>query len=210
MSKRVLLADDHHVLRQGLKGLLEQRGFTVVAEAADGRTAVELAKALRPDVALLDILMPGLNGVDAAHEIAAACPGVSIVLLTGASDDRFVLDALRDGVRGFVLKTEATEDLVQAMHQVSRGGIYMSPTVSGVVVRALRAATGVLADELTARERQVLQLIGEGRATKQIAATLKVSVKTAEFHRARIMKKLGVHDTAGLVRYAIRRGWITA
>jgi two-component system response regulator NreC len=207
MADRVLLADDHAVLRQGLTALLEKRGLEVVGEAADGQAAVELARRLRPDVAVLDIVMPLLNGVEAAHQIARACPETGVILLTMHTEDHYVLQAIRDGVRGFVIKTQAAEDLFQAIHEVRRGGIYVSPGISAAVLQALQAATGPR-EPLTHRERQVLQLLVEGKATKQVAGLLKISVKTAEFHRGRIMKKLDIHETAGLVRYAIRTGLI--
>jgi DNA-binding NarL/FixJ family response regulator len=206
-AARVLLADDHAVVRQGLKALLEKRGLEVVGEAADGQAAVELAKRLRPDVAVLDIVMPLLNGVEAAHQIARACPEIGVILLTMHTEDHYVLQAIRDGVRGFVIKTQAAEDLFQAIHDVRRGGIYVSPGISAAVLQALQAATGPR-EPLTHRERQVLQLLVEGKGTKQVAGLLKISVKTAEFHRGRIMKKLDIHETAGLVRYAIRTGLI--
>ena len=207
MSERVLLADDHAVFRQGLTALLEKRGLEVVGEAADGQAAVELTQRLRPDVVVLDIVMPRLNGVEAAHHITRAYPGVGVILLTMHTEDHYVLDAIRDGVRGFVIKTQAAEDLFQAIREVRRGGIYVSPGISAAVVQALRAAAGPR-QPLTHREREVLQLLVEGKGTKQIAGVLEISVKTAEFHRTRIMKKLDIHETAGLVRYAIRTGLI--
>ncbi len=209
MSERVLLADDHAVVRQGLRALLEKRGMEVVGEAGDGQAAVELTTRLRPDVVVLDIVMPRLNGVEAAHHITRACPGVGLILLTMHTEDHYVLDAIRDGVRGFVIKTQAAEDLFQAIREVRRGGMYVSPGISVAVVQALRAVAGPR-QPLTHREREVLQLLVEGKGTKQIAGVLEISVKTAEFHRTRIMKKLDIHETAGLVRYAIRTGLIEA
>src|SRR5438128_1804857 len=156
---------------------------------------------------VLDIVMPRLNGVEAAHHITRACPGVGVILLTMHTEDHYVLDAIRDGVRGFVIKTQAAEDLFQAIREVGRGGMYVSPGISAAVVQALRAAAGPR-QPLTHRERGVLQLLVEGKGTKQIAGVLEISVKTAEFHRTRIMKKLDIHETAGLVRYAIRTGLI--
>jgi DNA-binding NarL/FixJ family response regulator len=208
MSLRVVLADDHQVLRQGVRALLEQRGVAVVAEASDGQSAVALVREYRPDVAVLDIMMPLLNGIDAAHQIADDCPETRVVLLTALDDERYVTQGVREGVRGFVLKTQAAEDLAQAIHEVSRGGLYVSPGVSQVLVDACKAAAEQVAERLTSRERQVVQLVAEGKSTKQIAALLKITPKTAEFHRTRVMKKLDVHDVAGLVRYAIREGLI--
>ncbi len=209
MPLRVVLADDHQVLRQGVKALLEQHGVAVVAEASDGQSAVALVREHRPDVAVLDIMMPLLNGIDAAHQIADDCPETRVVLLTALDDERYVTQGVREGVRGFVLKTQAAEDLAQAIHEVSRGGLYVSPGVSQVLVDACKAAAEQAAERLTSRERQVVQLVAEGKSTKQIAALLKITPKTAEFHRMRVMKKLDVHDVASLVRYAIREGLIT-
>src|SRR5207244_6333542 len=138
----VLVADDHAVVRHGLKALLEKRGLEVVGEAADGQAAVELTTRLRPDVVVLDIVMPRLNGVEAAHHITRACPGVGVILLTMHTEDHYVLDAIRDGVRGFVIKTQAAEDLFQAIREVGRGGMYVSPGISDALCQALRAAAG--------------------------------------------------------------------
>ncbi len=203
---RVLLADDHDVVRQGLRALLERHGLDVVAEASDGRTAVEQTTALRPDVAVLDVAMPVLNGVDAANEITRCLPATRVILLTALNDVQFVAGALRAGVRGFVTKGQDIEDLVQAIRQVADGRLYASAGVSQAVLDAAQAVDTVAA--LSPRERQVVRLIAEGKSTKQIAELLKISVKTAEFHRARLMEKLNIHDTAGLVRYAIREGLI--
>ncbi len=203
---RVLLADDHDVVRQGLRALLEHHGLDVVAEASDGRTAVDQTTALRPDVAVLDVAMPMLNGVDAASEITHCQPATRVILLTALNDVQFVAGALRAGVRGFVTKGQDIEDLVQAIRQVAEGRLYASPGVSQAVLDAVQAVDTVAA--LSPRERQVVRLIAEGKSTKQIAELLKISVKTAEFHRARLMEKLHIHETAGLVRYAIREGLI--
>ncbi len=203
---RVLLADDHDVVRQGLRALLEHHGLDVVAEASDGRTAVDQTTALRPDVAVLDVAMPMLNGVDAASEITHCQPATRVILLTALNDVQFVAGALRAGVRGFVTKGQDIEDLVQAIRQVAEGRLYASPGVSQAVLDAVQAVDTVAA--LSPRERQVVRLIAEGKSTKQIAELLKISVKTAEFHRSRLMEKLHIHETAGLVRYAIREGLI--
>lgn len=209
MSLRVVLADDHPMLRQGVRALLEQHGVDVVAEASDGRAAVEAARRHQPDVVVLDIMMPLLNGIDAARQIAEACPETQVVLLTALEQERLVTESVHAGVRGFVLKTQAGEDLLQAIEQVSRGGFYVGAGVSQAVVRACRDAAAEDRARLTSRERQVVQLVAEGKSTKQVAALLDITLKTAEFHRARVMKKLDVHDVAGLVRYAIREGLIT-
>jgi DNA-binding NarL/FixJ family response regulator len=208
MPIQVLLADDHQIVRQGLRGLLERDGFKVVAEAADGREAVQLAGTTHPDVTVLDLTMPSLNGVDAAREILRSSPRMKAILLTVHAEEQYVLEALRAGVSGYVLKTQAADDLVQAIREVMRGSIYLSPGVSRTVVEAFRSKTDLPPDPLSPREREVLQLVAEGKTTKEVAAILGVSVKTAESHRMRIMSKLDIHETAGLVRYAIRRGFI--
>jgi DNA-binding NarL/FixJ family response regulator len=210
MPIQVLLADDHQIVRQGLKAMLEHEGFKVVGEAGDGREAVSLAEATHPDVAVLDLAMPGLNGLDAAREMLRASDRMKAILLTMHTDDPYVLEALRAGISGYVLKTQATLDLVQAIREVTRGAIYLSPGVSKAVVDAYRNKSDLPPDPLSPREREVLQLVAEGKTTKEVAALLGVSVKTAESHRTRIMSKLGIHETAGLVRYAIRRGLVQA
>jgi len=212
MPVRLVLADDHLVLRQALKALLEQRGLEVVADTADGRAAVDAVQRLAPHVAVLDVAMPILNGVDAAREIARIAPEVSVILLSGVDDARFVPEALKVGVKGFVQKSQGADDLMRAIEEVREGRLYVSPTASQAIVDACATPQGrtgpATGAQLTPRERQVLQLVGEGKSTKQIAEVLHISVKTAEFHRGRLMKKLNVHDTANLVRYAIREGWI--
>jgi two-component system response regulator NreC len=207
MAIRVLLADDHLIVCQSLKAVLEREGLQVVGEAADGREAVRLARALRPDVAALDLSMPLLNGLDAAREIQKACPRTRTILLTMHGEDTYVLQALQMGIRGYVLKSQAVTDLVRAVQEVSRGAVYLSPSVSGAVVEAYRTKKD-LRDPLTPRERTVLQLVAEGKSTKEVASLLGVSVKTAEYHRNSVMRKLDIHETASLVRYAIRRGLI--
>ena len=206
---RLVLADDHLVLRQALRALLEQRGLQVVADEGDGRAAGEAVQRLHPDVAVLDVAMPILNGVEAAREISRVAPKCPIILLSGLNDTRFVREALKVGVKGFVQKSQGCDDLVQAIAEVMEGRLYVSPGASQAIVDACATVEEAEnATNLTPRERQVLQLVGEGKSTKQIATTLAISVKTAEFHRGRLMKKLNVHDTANLVRYAIRKGWI--
>jgi two-component system response regulator NreC len=210
LALRVLLADDHQLVCESLKALLEREGFQVVGTAQNGREAVELARELHPEVAILDLAMPVLNGIDAARAILQDSPSTNTVVLTMHSQSQYILEALRVGVRGYVLKSQAAADLAQAIREVSRGMTYVSPAISRAVVEAYVAKSDTPPDPLTPRERQVLQLIAEGKRTKTIAALLGVSVKTAESHRARIMEKLEIHDTAGLVRYAIRRGLVQA
>jgi two-component system response regulator NreC len=206
MSVRILIADDHVMVRQGLKALLEREKYRVVGEASEGREAVKLAKSLHPEICLLDLAMPVLNGMDCTREIAKEVPECRVIVLTMHSEDHYVLAALRSGAAGYVVKTRAAADLLQAIREVNRGHFYLSPGVSGAVVTAYLARSELPADPLTPRERQVLQLIAEGKSTKEAAAVLEISVKTAESHRFRMMRKLGVHETAGLVRHAIRLG----
>ena len=208
MAIRVVLADDHELVRQGLKALLEREGFQVVGEASNGQEAVRLVPTVSPDVVILDISMPILNGVDAARELQKAAQRTRTILLTQHDEDQYVTEALRAGVRGYVLKNQAATDLVQAIQQVCRGEIYLSPSISRTVVEAFLSKTSLPTDPLTSRERQVLQLVGEGKSSKEIAALLGISIKTTESHRTRLMRKLDIHELAGLVRYAIRRGLV--
>jgi len=206
MVLRILLAEDEQIVRQGVRALLEQAGFEVVAEASDGREAIRLAERLHPDVAILDLAMPNMNGASAARELARVAPGTRTVVLTAHRGDEQVLAALEAGIKGYVLKTEAMADLVRALHEVARGHTYLSPGISETVVRTFLDKRDRPRDPLTPREKEVLQLIAEGKTTKEVAQILGVSVKTAEFHRSRLMEKLGIHETASLVRYAIRKG----
>jgi DNA-binding NarL/FixJ family response regulator len=206
MGVTVLLADDHPVFRQGLRALLEREMFQVVGEAADGFEAIAMAERLQPQIVVIDLAMPALNGIDAVREIVKRAPRAKAILLTMFTEEHHVLEALRAGVKGCVSKSQAAEHLLQAIQDVFVGGVYLSPHVSGAVVQAYLAKSDLPYEPLTPRERQVLQLIAEGRTTKETAAMLDVSVKTAETHRTNLMVKLDIHSTAGLVRYAIRRG----
>ncbi|MGZ4865947.1 MAG: response regulator [Candidatus Angelobacter sp.] len=208
MPVKILLADDHAVLRQGLRVLLEREGFEVVGEASDGREAVKLCDKLRPDVALLDVTMPLLNGIDAAREIMKSNPRTKVVLLTMHTEDHLILESLRAGVTGYVLKTKAASELVQALRAVCRGEMFLTQSISRTIVQAFLQNTPAPGTLISDRERQVLQLVAEGKTTKEIASLLGISVKTAESHRSNLMDKLNIHDTAGLVRYAIRIGLI--
>lgn len=207
MAIRVVLADNHALVRQGLKALLEREGFQVAGEASDGQELIRLVANVRPEIAILDISMPILNGIDAARELQKSSP-TKTILLTRHDEDQYVTEALRAGVKGYVLKNQAATDLVHAIREVCRGGIYLSPSISGTIVGAFLSKTDLPADPLTSRERQVLQLVGEGKSTKEVATLLGVSIKTAESHRTRLMQKLDIHETASLVRYAIRRGLV--
>jgi two-component system response regulator NreC len=205
---RILLADDHSMFRESLRVLLEKQGFEVVAEAADGKEAAQLARQLEPDIAVLDVGMPLRNGIDAAREIGRRAPNTATILLTVFEEDAYVMGALQAGARGYVLKTQAAAELVKAIREVARGSVYLSPGVSRAVVDACISGKPPEGDPLTDRERHVLQLIAEGKTTRETAEILRVSFKTAESHRVQIMRKLDIHNTAGLVRYAIRRGLI--
>lgn len=209
-DKKVIIADDHVMFRQGIKVLLENGGFRVVGEAANGHDAIRLTRQLAPQVAVLDFSMPLLNGIDAAQEIQRQSPCTQVVLLTMYDDEIYALEALKSGIRGYVLKSQTSSDLVSAIQEVLRGSIYLSPRISETVVKALINKQSQPNELLTCRERQVLQLIAEGKTTKEIAALLNLSVKTAESHRSRIMQRLDMHNVASLVRYAIRRGMIQA
>src|SRR6202166_1431903 len=208
MRTRVLLADDHSLIRQALRALLEKQGFQVVSEASDGQEALRSVEKTQPEVAILDISMPVLNGVDAARELVKSSPKTRVILLTQHDEEQYVTEALRAGVRGYVLKSQAGSDLIHAIKEVCRGSVYLSPKISRAVVDAYLSKSYVAEDPLSGRERQVLQLVGEGKSTKDIATHLGISVKTAQSHRARLMKKLDIHETASLVRYAIRNGLI--
>jgi two-component system, NarL family, response regulator NreC len=208
MPIRLVLADDHLLVRQSLRSFLEREGMQVAGEASDGRELIGVVARLYPEVAVLDISMPLMNGIEAAGEIRRAAPQTKIILLTRHDEDQYVTEALCMGVKGYVLKNQAATDLVQAIYQVCRGGFYLSPGVSRAVVEAFLSKTARPPDPLTSRERQVLQLISEGKSTKDVACLLGISAKTAESHRSRLMHKLDIHETASLVRYAIRRGLI--
>jgi DNA-binding NarL/FixJ family response regulator len=207
MAIRVLLADDHPIVRQGLRAVLEREGFEVVGEASDGREAIQLCERFHPEVAVLDVTMPLLNGIDAAREIRRSHPHTKVVLLTMHTEENFVLQGLRAGVSGFVLKQRSADELVRAIREVCKGEIFLSAGICRTVVDNL-FKTELSTEPLSDRERQVLQLVAEGKTNKETASILDISPKTAEFHRAHIMEKLDIHDTAGLVRYAIRQGLI--
>jgi DNA-binding NarL/FixJ family response regulator len=209
MSHRVLLADDHAIVRNGIKHILIQEGFAVVGEASNGREAVQMTKGLLPDVAILDFSMPLLNGIDAARQIREVAPRTKTLLLTMYKDESYVLRALRAGINGYVVKTQAAPDLVEAIRSILHGGLYLSPVISESVVKAALIQNERELDPLTPREREVLQLIAEGKSNKQISRELEMSVKTVDSHRRNLMVKLDIHETAGLVRYAIRTGLIT-
>jgi len=208
MPIRVVLADDHALVRQALRTFLEREGFEVVAEASDGQEVMRVVPKLQPDIAIVDISMPLLNGLAATHELKRSSPRTKVVVVTQHDEDQYVVESIRAGVRGYVLKTQVATDLVEALRQVDRGGVYLSPGISRAIVQAYLSKSDFPPDPLTSRERQVLQHIGEGKSTKELAALMGISTKTAESHRARLMQKLDIHETASLVRYAIRRGLV--
>lgn len=205
MSLRILLADDHLMVRQAIKVALAQAGLQAVEEASNGQDAISKCRDLRPDIAVLDISMPLINGIDAAREILRICPATKIVILTVHTQDKYLQESLRLGISGYVVKANTADELVKAIHAVARGDTYISQFVSPVVPNANRTRNGQ-AEPLGVRELQVLRLIAEGKSTKEIGHLLSVSEKTVRTHRANIMKKLEVQDTATLVRYSVGHG----
>jgi DNA-binding NarL/FixJ family response regulator len=211
MPTRVLLADDHRIIREGLRSLLQkQPDMEVVEEAQDGITAVRLTEKLHPDIVIMDIGMPDLNGIEAARQIVTRLKDVKVIALSMHSDKRFVLEMLKAGASGYLLKDCAFEELINAIRTVSSGQIYLSHRVTGVVVDEYLhnrpASESTVYSLLTAREREVLQLLAEGNTTKSIAASLHVSTKTIETHRQQIMEKLNLRSVAELTKYAVKEG----
>jgi DNA-binding NarL/FixJ family response regulator len=218
---RILIADDHEVARRGIRAVLESHpGWEVCAEAKDGREAVDLAAVAKPDVVLLDIGMPNLNGLEAARQILSVAPRVAILILTMHDSDSVVKEVLRAGARGFLLKSDAGRDLVAAVEALQDQRTFFTTRVSQMVLsgfldrdqahhlgpRKVHATQNVAGDVLTSREREVIQLLAEGKTSKEVATTLNLSVKTAETHRTNLMRKLGLHSVADLTRYAVRNG----
>ena len=207
---KILIADDHQMMRAGLRALLEQRpGVKVIAECADGREAVRLAQQLSPDVVVMDINMPDLNGVEATRQICADGKGPKVIAMTGYAPTTFAVEMLDAGASAYLLKTDAAVELSKAMDAVCAGKIYLSPDVSNEVMnKTPRQANGQksIFAKLSAREREVLQLLSEGKATKEVARRLNVSIKTVETHRRNLMEKLNMHSVAELTKYAIREG----
>jgi two-component system, NarL family, response regulator NreC len=207
---RVLLADDHTIVRDGIRRLLqEEPDMEVVGDAASGLEAVRAARELRPDVVLLDIAMPDLNGVEAARRILASNPGMKIIVLSMHSDVHYVHDMLAAGAVGYLLKQSAYEEVAEAIRAVSKDHAYLSPPVAGIVAEQFRMDGGVTGGDvspLTAREREVLQLLAEGNTPRRVAEKLHIGVKTVETHRRRLMTKLGITSLAALTKYAVRAG----
>ena len=211
MNVRVLLVDDHQIMREGLRALLEREPeIEIVGDAADGRRARDLVRSLAPDVVVMDVGMPGLNGIEATRQVRAANAHVKVVALSAHGDKRYVLHMLDAGASGYVLKITAHEELVRALFAVKEGKTYLCPEIAGFVVeRSMqeRAGSGLSAySTLGAREREVLQLVAEGKTSGEAAKAMHISVKTVEAHRRNIAEKLGLHGTAELTKYAIREG----
>ena len=208
MKVRILVADDHQILREGLVTLLEKAGMTVVGEAGDGRTAVRLAKELKPDMVIIDIAMPELNGIEATRQIVEEVPGVKVIALSMMADKHFVRGMLQAGASGYLLKYCASQELVQAIRAVQSHQVYLSPGVTEMVVEDFKAATGDTSafSVLTPREREILQLYAEGKISREIADTLHLSLKTVEAYRRQIMEKMSFKSFADLIKYAIREG----
>ena len=212
MRVRIVIADDHALFRAGMRMLLRAcEDIQVVAEASDGHAALALAREHRPHVLLMDIGMPGLNGVEAAERVRRELPETRVIILSMHTSEEYVLRAVQAGAAGYLLKDIAPDELVRAVRQVSRGEMYLSSAVSRYVVedyrRRLSTPAGPL-ERLTGRQREILQLVAEGHTTKAIATRLSVSVKTVETHRAQLMERLDIHDVPGLVRFAIRHGLV--
>jgi DNA-binding NarL/FixJ family response regulator len=216
MGIRILLADDHKIVRTGLRALLEhEQGMEIIGEAQDGRLAIQMARELNPEIIIMDIGMPELNGIEATRHIVMELPRIKVIALSMYSDRRFVSRMLEAGASGYLLKDCAFEEIAKAIQTVIAGHVYLSPDITGVVIddylRQLTAKDGQapLYEVLTTREREVLQPLSEGKTTKEIAALLKVSSKTIETHRSQIMEKLDIHSIAELTKYAIREGLTT-
>ncbi|MDQ1471133.1 MAG: hypothetical protein QOJ99_2613 [Bryobacterales bacterium] len=210
MSIRVVIADDHAMLRDALKIFLEKHDFIVVGEAEDGAGAVGVVNSVKPQIVIMDLSMPVMNGIEAAEHIRRDCNSIPVILLTMHSEDHHILRAFRAGVAGYVLKMETASDLLVAIREVRRGNVYLSPGISVNVVREMLLKGSPRKEILTLRERQVLQLVAEGKSTKELAGILGISDRTGGSHRSHIMDKLQIHETASLVRYAIREGLIEA
>ena len=206
---KVLIADDHNLLRAGLVALLSKLpGMETVWEAADGREALRVAKEQRPDIVIMDIDMPGLNGLDATERIREAVPDTKVLILSMHTKEEFVAQALRAGAAGYLLKGAATDELAQALKVIGAGQFYFSPDISRQVADIMLHGKPTGLEVLSTRQREILQLVAEGHTTRAIADRLHVSTKTVDAHRAEIMKRLDIHDVAGLVRFAIRKGLV--
>lgn len=211
MSIHIILADDHKIVRDGLRPLLEKQfDMDVVGEAEDGRTTVQLVRERSPDVVIMDVAMPDLNGIEATRQIMAEAPGVKVIALSMHSNRQIVVNMLRSGASGYLLKNCAFRELISAIRTVVANQIYLSPQIAGLGVedymRRLRGTEAPVSSVLTDREREVVQLLAEGHTNREIASELHLSVRTIENHRQQIMQKLDVHTIAGLTKYALREG----
>ncbi len=213
MKIRTILLEDHKMVRQGLVALLQDApGMEIVGEAGDGNSAVEMARTHQPDVALLDISMPGMNGLEAARKIRELSPKTKLLFLTMYADDEYIIQALRFGGTGYVLKDADANTLIDAIRRVHRGENYLSPEVSQTIIRRVISDNSEPPtnnhENLTSRERQILQMIAQSKTNREIGETLRISVKTVQTHRANLMNKLDIHDQTSLVKYAIRHGLV--
>jgi DNA-binding NarL/FixJ family response regulator len=211
MTIRIVIVDDHQIVRDGLRSVLEKEpGLTVVAEAENGRRGVEVCRRIEPDVVVMDITMPDLNGIEATRKILADSPATKVIALSMHSDKRYVRRMIEAGAAGYILKESAIDEVVRAVGAVSAGGSYLSPQVADIVLEGFRSLSGRRSESsgpvLTDREKEVLQLLAEGKTSKAIADRLGVSPKTVEAHRRQIMDKLDIHNIAGLTKYAVREG----
>lgn len=208
---RIVIADDHTLVRAGLTTLMARmQDMEVVGEAGDGREALKLVRDLQPDIALLDIAMPGLNGLEAAERIHNDAPKTKVIILSMHAKEEYVAQALKAGASGYLLKDAATTELDLALKVVAQGQFYLSPSISRQVVDSYLHGGPTGLDLLTPRQREILQLVAEGKSTREIAELLHLSVKTVETHRAQLMDRLDIHDVAGLVRYALNKGLISS
>lgn len=212
MTTKIILVDDHQMMRDGLRALLDKEaGFKVVGDAPNGRDAIEVAKKLAPDIVVMDVGLPGLNGIEATRQIAEASPNANVIALSMHSDKRYVIQMLRAGAKAYLLKNCASDELVRAIRAVQNGETFLSQGIAQTLVEHVvrdQASAGSAFTDLTSREREVLQLLGEGMTSKEIAAELHISVKTVETYRRDIMQKLDLHSVAELTKYAIRQGLI--
>jgi DNA-binding NarL/FixJ family response regulator len=208
--KKILLADDHRISRDGLRSLFQQEGYEIIGEAGNGLAAVELCVHHGPDLVIMDITMPVLNGIEALRKIRAACPDTKVIMLSMHDDLQFIVESLKAGASGYLLKESAFEELSMAVRTLERNGIYLSASIADTVIRDYlmknQSSDAEAFSILTPREREVLQMIAEGKTTKEAAQYLRISVKTVETHRQQIMDKLGLHSIAQLTKYAIKEG----
>jgi DNA-binding NarL/FixJ family response regulator len=208
--KKILLADDHRISRDGLRSLFQQEGYEIIGEAGNGLAAVELCAHHGPDLVIMDITMPVLNGIEALRKIRAACPDTKVIMLSMHDDLQFIVESLKAGASGYLLKESAFEELSMAVRTLERNGIYLSASIADTVIRDYlmknQSSDAEAFSILTPREREVLQMIAEGKTTKEAAHYLRISVKTVETHRQQIMDKLGLHSIAQLTKYAIKEG----